>query len=73
MTTVNKQRERIEVPHWVHKIDITDQFWDVIKQWESYADHYLEEGSWFQTLVTVMKDNDYNGGLLCPEVYEWPL
>ena len=19
-----------------------------------------------------MKENDYNGGLLCPDVYEWP-
>ena len=53
-------------------LDITDQFWDVIKQWESYADPFLEEGSWFGTLVTVMKENDYNGGLLCPDVYEWP-
>ena len=74
-TAWNKQRERIEVPYWVHRIDIwsdTDQFWDVIKQWESYSDPYLYEGSWFQTLVTVMRENDYNGGLLCPEIYEWP-
>ena len=71
-TAWNKQRERIEVPHWVHRIDITNQFWDVIKQWESYANPFLEEGSWFETLVTVMKENDYNGGLLCPDVYEWP-
>jgi hypothetical protein len=71
-TALNKQRERIEVPNWVHQIDITDQFWNVIKEWEKYANPYLEEGSWFQTLVTVMKDNDYNGGLLCPQVDEWP-
>ena len=71
-TTWNKQRERVEVPNWVHKIDITDQFWDVIKEWEKYSNSYLEEGSWFKTLVTVMKDNNYNGGLLCPDIYEWP-
>ena len=68
----NKERQWVEVPNWKYKVDITDKFWDVIKQWESYADPYLEEGSWFQTLVTAMKDNDYNGGLLCPEVSEWP-
>ena len=68
----NKERQWVEVPNWKYKIDITDKFWDVIKQWESYADPYLEEGSWFQTLVTAMKDNDYNGGLLCPGVSEWP-
>jgi hypothetical protein len=68
----SRKGERIEVPKWVYKIDITNQFWDVIKQWESYADPYLEEGSWFRTLVTVMKENDYNGGLLCPHVSEWP-
>lgn len=68
----NRKGERIEVPKWLYKIDITNQFWDVIKQWESYADPYLEEGSWFYTLVTAMRDNDYNGGLLCPSVSEWP-
>ena len=72
--TRNKQGEWVEVPKWVHKIDVTDQFWDVIKQWESYADTdpYLYEGSWFGTLVTLMRESDYNGGLLCPDVYEWP-
>lgn len=68
----NRKGERIEVPKWLYKIDITDKFWDVIKEWESYADPYLDEGSWFYTLVTAMKDNDYNGGLLCPQVSEWP-
>ena len=68
----NRKGERIEVPKWSYKIDITDKFWDVIKEWESYADPYLEEGSWFYTLITAMKDNDYNGGLLCPKVSEWP-
>tara|TARA_R100000700_G_C3179465_1_gene156080 strand:- start:10521 stop:11615 length:1095 start_codon:yes stop_codon:yes gene_type:complete len=68
----NKEGQLVEVPNWKYKIDITDKFWDVIKQWESYADPYLEEGSWFGTLVTAMEENDYNGGLLCPRVSEYP-
>ena len=61
------------VPVYKYEFDVTDKFWDVIKKYSDYTgSSELDEFGWFDILKYIMYNNDYGGGLLCPDVDEYP-
>ena len=61
------------VPVYKYEFDVTDKFWDVIKEYSKSTGAYeIDEYGWLDTLRYVMNNSDYKGGLLCPDVDEYP-
>jgi hypothetical protein len=61
------------VPVYKYEFDVTDKFWEVIKKYTSGTGAYeIDEYGWMDTLKTVMYDYNYKGGLLCPEISDYP-
>ena len=68
-----KTGEMIDVPVYKYEFDITDKFWEVIKLYAKKTGYdILDEYGWFDTLRHLMYDYDYKGGLLCPDVDDYP-
>ena len=66
-------RDGITVPIYKYEFDIADKFWDVIKFYAAKTGRFdIDEYGWMDTLKTIMYDYDYKGGLLCPQVDEYP-
>tara|TARA_R100000900_G_scaffold134291_1_gene111466 strand:+ start:686 stop:1759 length:1074 start_codon:yes stop_codon:yes gene_type:complete len=66
-------RDGMTVPVYKYEFDVTDKFWDVIKLYAEKTERFdIDEYGWMDTLKTVMYDYDYKGGLLCPDVDEYP-
>ncbi len=65
--------EKITVPVYKYEFDVTDKFWDVIKSYTKNTGQVeIDEYGWFDTLKALMNDYNYKGGLLCPDVDEYP-
>ncbi len=65
--------EKITVPVYKYEFDVTDKFWNVIKYYaEKTGQLEIDEYGWFDTLTTIMNDYNYKGGLLCPDIDEYP-
>jgi len=65
--------EKITVPVYKYEFDVTDKFWNVIKSYaEKTGQLEIDEYGWFDTLITIMNDYNYKGGLLCPDIDEYP-
>jgi len=63
----------VTVPVYKYEFDVTDKFWEVIKIYAEKTGHEMfDEYGWFDTLKQVMYDYDYKGGLLCPDVDDYP-
>tara|TARA_R110001599_G_scaffold13289_1_gene60558 strand:- start:17 stop:1078 length:1062 start_codon:yes stop_codon:yes gene_type:complete len=61
------------VPVYKYEFDVTDKFWDVIKEYTKSTGAYeIDEYGWLDVLRYVMNNSDYKGGLLCPDVDEYP-
>lgn len=61
------------VPIYKYEFDITDKFWSVIKEYAKSTGAYeIDEYGWLDVLRYVMNNSDYKGGLLCPDVDEYP-
>ena len=61
------------VPVYKYEFDVTDKFWDVIKEYSKSTGAYeIDEYGWLDILRYVMNNSDYKGGLLCPDVDEYP-
>jgi len=70
---LTKDGLKANVPIYKYEFDVTDKFWDVIKEYaKSTVAEGLAEYSWLDTLRYVMRNSDYKGGLLCPSVDDYP-
>ena len=66
-------KDGFTVPVYKYEFDVTDKFWEVIKVYsEKTGSGEIDEYGWLDTLRHIMQAHDYKGGLLCPDVDEYP-